>query len=529
MTPLAGRKEWSGLAILSLPVLLLSIDLSVLYLAIPDLTRDLGPTSQEQLWILDVYGFLVAGLLITMGTLGDRIGRRRLLFIGTAMFGAASLVAATATSPEVLIAARAALGVAGATLAPSTLALVTTMFQNPKQRGMAIAIWSSCFGGGAVLGPTIGGALLSVFWWGSVFLLAVPVTVLLLVAGPFLLPEYRNANAGRLDLPSAGLSIAAVIPFVYGVKTLTLGGGVAAALLALVVGALSGILFVHRQTRLRDPLLDLTLFATRSFSYMLTLSLLVGAVQGGSLLLINEHLQVVVGLSTLATGLCLVPAGAAMIVTMTLSPAFARRLRPGNVIALGLLVSAAGYGLLTRIPAAGASAPAVLATCLIMAGVGPVVALGYDLMLRSVPAEKAGSAAATAETAGQFGVAAGIAALGSIGAALYRSQVDLPDNLPARAAAAADSVTAAAAVSANLPAPIGRELLEAARQASTSSFQLVAALAGLLIAALAVLAAWSLRHVPSSAAAGDGGVQAGFASASLNEQPEGVGRGRDEE
>jgi MFS transporter, DHA2 family, multidrug resistance protein len=192
LTPQAGRRDWLGLLVLVLPALVVSVDLSVLFLALPKLAEDLLPGSTQQLWIVDIYGFMLAGFLVTMGTLGDRIGRRKLLLTGGAVFGIASVLAAYATSPEMLIAARALLGIAGATLAPSTLALITNMFKDPEQRGTAIAVWTSCFMGGIVLGPIVGGFMLSQFWWGSVFLLAVPVMVLLLVAGPLLLPEYRN-------------------------------------------------------------------------------------------------------------------------------------------------------------------------------------------------------------------------------------------------------------------------------------------------------------------------------------------------
>ena len=222
--PRAGRREWIGLAVIALPCLLYSMDLTVLYLAVPSLTAELEPSSTELLWITDIYGFFLAGFLITMGTLGDRVGRRRLLLIGAAAFGVASVLAAFSTSVEMLIVSRALLGVAAATLAPSTLSLIRNMFLDPGQRTFAIGVWATSFSVGAALGPLLGGVLLEFFWWGSVFLLAVPVMCLLLVIGPRLLPEYRDPGAGRLDLVSAGLSVVAVLAVVYGLKGLAEDG-----------------------------------------------------------------------------------------------------------------------------------------------------------------------------------------------------------------------------------------------------------------------------------------------------------------
>src|SRR6266498_555359 len=300
--PRAGRREWVGLAVLALPTLLLSLDVSVLYLALPHLAADLRPSGTQQLWIMDIYGFMLAGFLGTMGTLGDRIGRKRLLLVGAAAFGVASGVAAYATSPGMLIATRALLGVAGATLAPSTLALISNMFRDARQRGTAIAVWVSCFMGGTAIGPLVGGLLLERFWWGSAFLLGVPVMVLLLVTGPVLLPEYRNPQAGRLDLASVALSLAAILLVIYGLKELATNGVEPVPIAAVVAGVAVGGGFVRRQHTLPSPLLDLHLFANRSFSAALGVSLLVGATMGGAFLFVNQYLQLVVGAFAVADG-----------------------------------------------------------------------------------------------------------------------------------------------------------------------------------------------------------------------------------
>src|SRR4051812_36773929 len=215
----AGRREWLGLMVIALPCMLYAMDLTVLNLALPRLSQALRPTSTQLLWIVDIYGFMVAGMLVPMGTLGDRLGRRRVLLVGAAAFGVASVAAAFCTSAPLLIAARALLGVAGATLAPSTLSLIRNMFLDHRERTIAIGVWTTSFSVGGALGPLFGGLLLERFWWGSVFLIGVPIMGLLLVVGPLLLPEYREPNAGKPDLISAALSLCAVLSVIYGMKS----------------------------------------------------------------------------------------------------------------------------------------------------------------------------------------------------------------------------------------------------------------------------------------------------------------------
>jgi len=499
--PRAGRREWVGLAVLALPTLLLSLDVSVLYLALPHLAADLRPSSTQQLWIMDIYGFMLAGFLVTMGTLGDRIGRRRLLLTGAAAFGTASAVAAYATSPEMLIATRALLGVAGATLAPSTLALISNMFRDPRQRGAAIAVWVSCFMGGTAIGPLVGGLLLERFWWGSVFLLGVPVMVLLLLAGPRLLPEYRNTEAGRLDLASVALSLGAILPVIYGLKELATNGVEPGPVAAMVAGVAVGLVFVRRQHTLPSPLLDLRLFANRSFSVALGVSLLVGATMGGAFLFVNQYLQLVAGLSPLRTGLWLVPPALAMIAASMAAPAIARRVRPGTVMAAGLAVAAVGFGLLSRVGSAGGPAIVVTGMAIAQLGVGPMVALGYGMVVGSAPPERAGSASAMGETSGELGIALGVAVLGSVGTAVYRGQLaaHLPAGVPVAAAQAArEGIAGAVSAAQHLPGQVGAVLLGPAGEAFTSGLHAVVGVGAAVFVALAILAASVLHHVPPS-------------------------------
>ncbi|HET7875964.1 MAG TPA: MFS transporter, partial [Methylomirabilota bacterium] len=291
----ATRREWIGLAVIALPCLLYSMDLTVLNLAVPHLSADLRPTGAQLLWIVDIYGFLVAGSLITMGTLGDRIGRRRLLLIGAAAFGAASVLAAFSRTAEMLIASRALLGVAGATLAPSTLSLIRNMFLDPEERTVAIGVWVTSFSVGGAIGPLVGGVLLEYFWWGSVFLLAVPVMVLLLLAGPRLLPEFRDPGASRLDPVSAGQSLAAVLLVIYGLKRVAEHGPAWGPAVVVAAGLLVGAAFVRRQRRLADPLIDLTLFGSPAFTIALLTYTLGTFVAFGVYIFIAQYLQLVLG------------------------------------------------------------------------------------------------------------------------------------------------------------------------------------------------------------------------------------------
>src|SRR6266567_6471999 len=427
----AGRREWIGLAVLALPCMVYAMDLTVLNLAVPHLSADLRPSSAQLLWIVDIYGFVLAGSLVTMGTLGDRIGRRRLLLTGAGAFGAASVLAAFSTSPGMLIGARALLGLAGATLAPSTLSLIRSMFADPRQRTVAIGVWITSFSAGGAVGPLLGGVLLEWFWWGSVFLLAVPVMALLLVLGPVLLPEFRDPRAGRLDLPSAALSLAAVLAVIYGLKQLAQDGLGWPPVLAIVAGLGVGMAFVRRQQTLADPLLDLRLSRVPAFSAALTTNVVSFFVGFGALLFIAQYLQLVLGLSPLESGLWMLPSSAGFILGSLLTPLLVRRARPASVMTAGLALAAVGLGLLTQLDTGRGAGLAVLVvgSVIFSLALAPVDTLATDLAVGAAPPQRAGAASALAETSAEVGGALGIAFLGVIGAAIYRSQ--MAETLPA--------------------------------------------------------------------------------------------------
>src|SRR5215468_1729687 len=498
----AGRREWIGLAVLALPCLLYAMDLTVLNLAVPHLSADLQPSSTQLLWIVDIYGFMAAGSLVTMGTLGDRIGRRRLLLTGGAAFGATSLLAAWSTSAPMLIAARALLGVAGATVAPSTLSLIRNMFLDHRQRTVAISVWITSFSAGGAIGPLLGGVLLQWFWWGSVFLLAVPVMTLLLVLGPLLLPEFRDPQAGRLDLVSAALSVTAVLAVIYGLKQLTHDGLGWPPALFIGAGLAAGVVFVLRQYRLADPLLDLRLFRSTAFSAALITNLLSFFVGFGTLLFIAQYLQLVLGLSPLAAGLWMLPSSAGFILGAMLTPVLARRIRPAFVMAAGLALGAVGLGLFTLLGSASGLPILVTGSVVFSLALAPVDTLATDLAVGAAPPERAGAASALTETSAEFGGALGIAILGVIGTSIYRSQLTntaSPGILPTTAAAARDTLGGAVAAAGRLPDQLGQELLQAARQAFTQGLHVVFAISAAAVIGAAILAAIQLRHLRPSA------------------------------
>jgi DHA2 family multidrug resistance protein-like MFS transporter len=493
----AGRREWIGLAVLMLPTLLIAMDLTVLHLAVPSLSEALKPSSAELLWITDIYGFMIAGSLITMGTLGDRIGRRRLLMIGAATFGLASILAAFSTSAGMLIAARALLGVAGATLMPSTMSLIRNMFLDARQRSVAIGIWVSGFSVGSAIGPLVGGLLLENFGWGSVFLLSVPIMALLLIAGPRLLPEFRDPNPGKFDLLSAGMSLGAVLPVIYGLKQIAQNGIGLLPVLSIIVGLVVGVAFIQRQRTLADPLIDLRLFRVPAFSAALTTYTLGVFASFGTFLFIAQYLQLVLGLSPLQAGLWSIPGALAFIIGSNLAPRIIHRVRPAYVVAGGLVLAAIGFGLITQVGVSSLEL-VVIGNVLMSIGFGFTFTLTVDMVVSAAPPERAGAASAVSETGAEFGGALGLAILGSLGTAIYRSQLtaNMPSGIsPEIARAARETLGGAVAAAGQLPAELGSALLDAARHAFAQALQVNAIIGVVVFLGLAVLTMVMLRNL----------------------------------
>ncbi len=483
------------MAVLALPCLVYAMDLTVLNLALPVLSRELQPSGAQLLWILDIYGFFVAGFLITMGTLGDRIGRRRLLLLGAAFFAFASALAALAHTAELLVAARALLGLAGATIAPSTMALIRNMFHDAGQRQFAIGVWIAAFSLGSAIGPLVGGVLLEFFHWGSVFWLNVPVMALTLLLGPRLLPEYRDPAAGRLDLASVALSLAAVLPTIYGLKQLAEHGMGVSALSVTVLGLAVGALFVRRQGRIAYPLLDVRLFRHAPFCAALAAYALTCLAMFGVYIFITQYLQLVLDLTPLAAGIATLPWALSFVVGSLAAPALAARWPRARVIVVGLVAAALGFGLL----AAGQGLWTLVPATIVMAlGMAPVFTIGNEIIITTAPPERAGAASALSETASEFSGALGIALLGSAGMVVYRHGLAAawPPGLGAEALAAAGaSLGGAVHLSQSLPAGQGAALLQSAQAGFAGALQAVALAGAVLVAVAAWLVARMLRGV----------------------------------
>lgn len=499
----AGRKEWIALSVLLLPVLLVSMDLTVLYFAVPSITKDLQPGSTEQLWMMDIYGFVLAGVLITMGSLGDRIGRRRLLLIGSVAFGIGSVAASYAGSPEMLIAARAVQGIGGATLMPSTLALIRNLFQDQTQRRAAVAVWSTGMAAGAALGPVVSGALLEWFWWGSIFLINVPVMALLVLLAPVLLPEFRVPAAGRFDVLSAALSFAAVLPVIFGFKRIAVEGLAAVPVVCVVVGLVLAVLFVRRQRTSANPVIDLELFRVRTFGSSIVANMLAAFTLVGFSLFSTQYLQSVLGMGALEAALWTLPGTVAVGAVVPLATVLVRHVRPAYIMAGGFLIATAALLLLTQVPEKDGLVILLVGIIAIAVGLTPVLTLVTETVVGSADTARAGSASALLQTAQEFGGALGIAVLGSVGAMVYTNSaaLDSPAGVPAEALEASrETIGGALAAAGQLPDETANTLITAARAAFTEEVQAAALTGAVLMALAAVFTIVTLRSVKSDTA-----------------------------
>lgn len=419
----AGTKEWVGLGILALPCLLYSMDLTILNLAVPKLSADLKPSGTQLLWIVDIYGFLLAGFMITMGTLGDKIGRRKVLLVGAAVFGLASLLAAFSNSANALILSRGILGVAGATLAPSTLSLLRTMFEDPKQRIVAIGVWITSFSTGGAIGPVIGGIVLEYYWWGAVFLVSIPAMILLLILGPIFLPEYKDPKAGKIDLLSALMSLTAILSLVFGIKSLFQDGLATLPLLFILIGLGIGMFFIQRQKKIKHPFIDLNFFKDHKFTAALILHLLTAFALFGMFFFIAQYFQLVLGLSAFEAGLWGLPSGISFIIGSLTTAALAKRYKAEQLMAAGFGLASFGFGCLLFLGSTRDLKLLVISQALFSLGISSVFTLITDVVVERVPQERAGLASSLSESSFELGGALGIAILGSIGAVIYRNGI----------------------------------------------------------------------------------------------------------
>jgi MFS transporter, DHA2 family, multidrug resistance protein len=494
----ATIKEWIGLGILGITSLVVAVDLFVMLLALPSIGADFDASATQLLWITDMYGFLLAGFMITMGTLGDRIGRRKVLLMGSAAFVAASLLVVFSQNAGMLILARGLLGVAGAMIAPAALSLIRHMFTDPHENARAISIWLSCLIGGSILGPIVGGVLLQHFWWGAVFLVGIPPMLLGLLLGRKFLPEYKNPQAGKLHLPSAFLSLAAILPLIYGIKELAAYGLETLPIVALFTGTICAVVFVRKQLKMSDPLVDMTLFKKPIFRIMLVAMLINTMLPGGVMVLTTQYLQLVAGLSPLQAGLWIIPAMAASIVGFLVSPRLAQKVRPAYLIAIGLACSIAGMLVLCLTSVNGSLAPLIIGFALFNLGAGPLVTLGTGIVIGAAPAQKAGAAAAVSQTSNELGFALGIGIVGSIGTAVYHFALrPLPAGLDAEAThSIRDTLTSAVATAQELPHSLSNTVLSNARSAFVQEYHAVALLSAVALAITAVVIIVKLRSEP---------------------------------
>ena len=488
----AGPRQWASLVVLMLPVLLVSVNNTALSFALPAISQGLHPTASQLLWIVDVYPLILAALLIPMGSLGDRMGRRKMLMIGSTGFGLVSLFAAFAPTAEWLLAARVGIAVFGSMLLPATLSLLRSVFRDDRQRTLAIAIWTAGFSAGAALGPIAGGFLLNHFWWGSVFLLAVPVLLAFLVAAPLILPESKDPHPGPVDPLSIVLAVLTMAPVVYGIKSLATGGSVLHGVLFIAVGALCGLLFARQQVAKDYPMLDLRFFRSPRFSGGLSVNMVSNVALFGFLFFFTQYLQLVNGTDPMTSGLLMVPGLVLSILAGLGAERIARLVGIRTAVVLGLLLVAAGFFVVAFTDQMASSAPILVAFTVMSAGTGLATTLSTDLVVSSVPEAKAGAASAVSETGYEVGAVLGTAVLGGLTTAFYQAHLELPAAVSADSAQIAHE-TLGGALDVAAESPAGSVIADAAVAAFSSGMQWTALIGGVLVAVVALVLARVLR------------------------------------
>ena len=483
------RRQWIGLLLVVLPAMLTALDTSVLYLALPKLSTALRPSSTDILWITDIYGFMIAGFMIPLGALGDRIGRRRLLMGASTVFALASAAAAFSANAQMLIALRAIMGIAGGSLIPCSVGLISAMFPTPRDRAKAMGIWFSCFLGTMALGPLVGGMVLIFFWWGSVFLLGLPLTLVVLIVGRRYLPEFSDTSAGRVDLLSVALFLGATLPAVWGFKELAADGWDAEALLGIAAGLIFAMAFVEKQSKMAQPLLDLSLLRTGRLSVALAVLFSTSVFMGGIFIFVALYLQDIQGLSPLRAGLALLPQRVAIILANNLGPVFARRFAMRDVVAGGLVLMAAGFAMISQVPAHDGALMLIAGFSVATAGIGTIFTLLMDLVVGSAPSERAASAAAIAQTANELGMALGLAILGSIGSLVFRAHLAQTSSNAHAAVLVRIRHVAAQSFNAAINAAAGEpiEVVDDVKSAFTAGLRVDAGIGATILGLLAVI------------------------------------------
>ena len=498
----ATARTWAGLAVLVLPMLMIAITGLVLFFALADITTDLEPTGAQQLWIIDIYSLMLAGFLITMSSLGDRFGRRRVMLIGAVFFAIASILGALSSEPWMLIASRALLGVAGAMIMPGTLSLIRNMFLDRNQRRTAMAVWSAAGALGAAAGPIIGGWVIETFNWQGTFLMTVPVMVLLLVLGPILLPESKNPNPGSIDIASIVLSLAGMIALVYGVKTLAEGDEPVLAFVTFFAGLAMLVLFVLRQLRMPVPMIDVRLFKVRAFTGAVVTDLLSVFSLVGAMFALTQFLQLVVGLSVIESALWMLPQAAVSAVAGFIAVALVKRFPTALIVAAGVLITAAGFATMLTLTPDTPPWQIAIALCLVGLGAGVGMTLTNDLIMSSVRPEKSGQAAAISQVAYELGTAFGTAILGSVMLSFYRRGLadTAPAGVPGGILEAAKETLAGALIYAQqLPAEMAAALATAATESFTTALSWTGGIAAAILVAVAIFAGTMLRGVSAQA------------------------------